>query len=72
MHRLREFLSLTKPRVVALIVFTAVIGMFLAPGAVPLAKALFGALGIALVAAAAAAANCLLEAMHDAVMARTR
>src|SRR5215470_13844423 len=71
-HRLREFLSLTKPRVVTLIVFTAVIGMFLAPGTIPLAQAAFGAIGIALVAAAAAATNCLLEAKRDAVMARTR
>jgi len=71
-HRLREFMSLTKPRVVTLIVFTAVIGMFLAPGTVPLAQAVFGATGIALLAAAAAATNCLLEAKRDAVMARTR
>lgn len=71
-RRLREFVSLTKPRVIQLIVFTAVIGMFLAPGPVPLAPALFGTIGIALVAAAAAATNCLLEAKRDAVMARTR
>jgi protoheme IX farnesyltransferase len=71
-HRLREFLSLTKPRVVTLIVFTAVIGMFLTPGTVPLAQAVIGAIGIALVAAAAAATNCLLEAKRDAVMVRTR
>ncbi|HEX6704135.1 MAG TPA: heme o synthase [Albitalea sp.] len=71
-HRLREFISITKPRVVALILFTAVIGMLLAPGTTPLAQAVFGAVGIALVAAAAAATNCLLEAKRDAVMARTR
>lgn len=71
-HRLRGFISLTKPRVVTLIVFTAVIGMFLAPGPLSLAHAAFGAIGIALVAAAAAATNCLLEAKRDAVMARTR
>jgi protoheme IX farnesyltransferase len=71
-HRLREFISLTKPRVIQLIVFTAVIGMFLAPGKIPLAQAVFGAIGIALVAAAAAATNCLLEAKRDAMMARTR
>jgi len=69
---LREFVSLTKPRVVALIVFTAVIGMFLAPRTVPLTQAVFGAIGIALLAAAAAATNCLLEAKRDAMMARTR
>jgi protoheme IX farnesyltransferase len=71
-HRLREFLSLTKPRVITLIVFTAVIGMFLTPGPIPLPQAAFGAIGIALVAAAAAATNCLLEAKRDAVMVRTR
>jgi protoheme IX farnesyltransferase len=72
-RRLAEFLALTKPRVVALIVFTAVIGMFLAtPGMVPLPRLVFGALGIALVAGAAAATNCLLERRKDALMARTR
>jgi protoheme IX farnesyltransferase len=72
-NRLRQFLSLTKPRVVSLIVFTAVIGMFLAvPGLPPLKPMLFGTLGIALVAAAAAAINCLVEQKIDAKMARTR
>ena len=71
--RLHQFLALTKPRVVSLIVFTAVIGMFLAaPGMVALQSLLFGAIGIALVAAAAAATNCLLEQKIDALMARTR
>ncbi len=76
--RLRQFLLLTKPRVVSLIVFTAVIGMFLAvPGAALSsphfwAAALFATLGIALVAGAAAAMNCLVEQKIDAVMARTR
>ena len=72
-QQLRGFYSLTKPRVVSLIVFTAVIGMFLAtPGMVP-AQALFaGTLGIALVAGAAAAVNCLVEQKIDAVMRRTR
>jgi protoheme IX farnesyltransferase len=71
--RLHQFLALTKPRVVSLIVFTAVIGMFLAaPGMVALQSLLFGAIGIALVAAAAAASNCLLEQKIDALMARTR
>jgi protoheme IX farnesyltransferase len=64
---------LTKPRVVSLIVFTAVIGMFLAtPGMVPLQVLVFGTLGIALAAGAAAAVNCLVEQKVDAVMARTR
>jgi protoheme IX farnesyltransferase len=70
---LRQFLALTKPRVVSLIVFTAVIGMFLAvPGAPPAGAVLFGTLGIALVAGAAAAVNCLVEQKIDAVMQRTR
>ena len=71
--RLHQFLALTKPRVVSLIVFTAVIGMFLAaPGMVALQPLLFGTLGIALVAGSAAAMNCLLERKIDAGMARTR
>jgi len=68
-----QLLRLGKPRVVALIVFTAVIGMFMAaPGLPPLAPLLFGAIGIALVASSAAALNCLVEQRLDAVMARTR
>ncbi|HEY1326597.1 MAG TPA: heme o synthase [Casimicrobiaceae bacterium] len=71
--RLRQFLALTKPRVVTLIVFTAVIGMFLAvPGVPPAGRVLFGTLGIALVAGAAAAINCLVERKIDSVMQRTR
>ena len=71
-QRLRAFCSLTKPRVVSLIVFTAVIGMFLAtPGIVPLQILLAGTLGIALVAGSAAAINCLVEQKIDAVMQRT-
>ena len=71
--RLEQYLQLTKPRVVALIVFTAVIGMLLAtPGLVPLRILLFGSLGIWLVAGSAAAVNCLVEQKIDAKMARTR
>ena len=71
--RFRAFGSLTKPRVVSLIVFTAVIGMFLAtPGVVPLQILLAATLGIAMVAGAAAAVNCLVEQKIDAVMSRTR
>jgi protoheme IX farnesyltransferase len=71
-QRLRAFYALTKPRVVSLIVFTAVIGMFLAtPGMVPLQVLLAGTLGIAFVAGAAAAINCLVERKIDAVMTRT-
>ena len=71
--RLGQFYQLTKPRVVSLIVFTAVIGMFLAtPGMVPLQALVAGTLGIALTAGAAAAVNCLVEQRLDALMARTR
>ena len=71
--RLRDYLLLTKPRVVSLIVFCAVIGMFLAvPGMVPWRALLAGTVGIALVAGAAAAVNCLIEEKIDAIMARTR
>ncbi len=71
--RINQFYRLTKPRVVSLIVFTAVIGMFLAvPEAVPLDILIFGTIGIALVAGAAAALNCLVEQKMDAVMARTK
>jgi heme o synthase len=71
--RLRQFLSLTKPRVVSLIVFCAVIGMFLAsPGMVSPRLLLAATTGIWLVAGAAAAVNCLVEHKIDAVMARTR
>lgn len=71
--RINQFYRLTKPRVVSLIVFTAVIGMFMAvPGAVPLDKLIFGTVGIALVAGAAAALNCMVEQKLDAVMARTK
>jgi len=70
--RVHQFYQLTKPRVVSLIVFTAVIGMFLAtPGMVPLQALLAGTVGIALTAGAAAAINCLVEQKIDAVMTRT-
>jgi protoheme IX farnesyltransferase len=62
--RLRQLYELTKPRVVSLIVFCAVIGMFLAVPAgswVPLDILLAATVGIALVAGAAAAVNCLVE-----------
>jgi protoheme IX farnesyltransferase len=73
--RLRQFYALTKPRVVSLIVFCAVIGMLLAVPAgtgMPLGLLLVATVGIALVAGAAAAINCLVEQRIDALMARTR
>jgi protoheme IX farnesyltransferase len=70
--RLREYYELCKPRVVMLITFTAIVGMFLAtPGMVPLDVLALGSLGITLMAAAAAAINQLLDRHVDARMART-
>ena len=70
--RARQFYALTKPRVVQLIVFCAVIGMLMAtPGLPDLRLALAATVGIWLVAAAAAAFNCLVEQRIDARMART-
>jgi len=71
--QLRDYLQLTKPKVVSLIVFTAVVGMFLAvPGLPPLGALVWGTVGIALAAASAAAINHVLDARIDAEMARTR
>jgi len=70
--RWRQYNALTKPRVVQLIVFCAVIGMLLAePGWPRLALALPATVGIWLVASAAAAFNCLVEQAIDSKMART-
>ena len=69
----RDYLTLTKPRVVLLIAFTAVVGMFLArPGLPAAGTVLFGTLGIWLAAASAAAINHVLDERIDALMARTR
>lgn len=69
----RSFYLMCKPRVTALVVFTAVIGMFLgSPGMVSLPILLVATLGIAMVTGAAAAFNCLIEQKIDARMARTR
>ena len=71
--KIKSFLILCKLRVNLLIVFTAVIGMFLStPGMVPWDILFSGILGIGLVAAAAAAFNCLIEESIDVKMARTR
>jgi protoheme IX farnesyltransferase len=67
-----QYLELTKPRVVALIVFTAIIGMFLAvPGWPPLRDSVAGFIGIWLAAASAAAINHLIDQRIDKLMART-
>lgn len=69
----RDYLALTKPKVVLLITFTAIVGMLLAtPTWVPLPVLVGGSLGIALAAASAAALNHLLDRRIDALMARTR
>ena len=75
MNRLAQFYALTKPRVVQLIAFCAVIGMVLAVPGIPapaeLRLALVAGIGIWLVAGAAAAFNCLVEKGIDAKMKRT-
>ena len=69
----RDYLELTKPRVVSLIMFTAIVGMFLAVPGIPPAGALaWGTIGIALAASSAAAINHVLDRRIDAEMARTR
>jgi heme o synthase len=73
LERAGSFLALCKLRVVALIVFTAIVGMALSvPGMVPLDALLLGSIGIGLAAASAAAINHLLDARTDQVMTRTR
>ena len=68
----REYVALCKPKVVALIVFTAVVGMLLAsPGVVPLDTLVLATLGIGGAAAAGAAVNHLVDRRVDALMART-
>ena len=70
--RWAQYAALTKPRVVQLIVFCAVIGMLLAqPGLPDLQRAVAATVGIWLVAAAAAAFNCLVEQHIDRRMQRT-
>ena len=70
--RWSQFYALTKPRVVQLIAFCALIGMLLAqPGWPDLGRVALATLGIWLVAAAAAAFNCVVEQRIDARMART-
>jgi len=69
----RDYYELTKPRVVVLIVFTAIVGMFLSvpgwPGIEPL---IFGTLGIGMAASSAAVINHVLDARIDILMMRTR
>lgn len=69
----RDYLALCKPRVVALILFTAIIGMLLStPGLIPLDTFVIATIGIGLAAASAAAINHVAEYRIDALMARTK
>jgi heme o synthase len=71
--RWRLYLALTKPRVVALIVFTAIVGTLMStPGLPPLYALLWGNIGIALASGSAAAINHVLDRRIDAQMSRTR
>ncbi|MGB7755775.1 MAG: heme o synthase [Salinisphaera sp.] len=72
-QRITDYYELCKPRVVLLIVFTAMVGMFLAsPGMVPIGALVFGTLGIGLMAASAAAVNQMIDVQADSRMKRTR
>ena len=69
----RDYYVLTKPGVVQLLVFTAIVGMFLAsPRMAPLGALIFGSLGIGLAAASGAVVNHILDIRLDAKMARTK
>ena len=71
-HHWRSYYTLTKPKVVALMLLTAFVGMCLAmPGALPIQESLLGLMGIGLMAGSAAAFNHLIDRRIDAVMART-
>ncbi len=71
-HPWRQYAELCKLRVVALIVFTAIVGMFLSvPGMVPIPILIIGSLGIGLAASSAAAINHYLDRAADAKMTRT-
>ena len=69
----RDYLELCKPKVVALMLLTVLVGMYLAtPGFIPLTTVIAAVLGIGLCAASAAAINHLLDKRIDAIMARTK
>ncbi|WP_435372978.1 heme o synthase [Aquisalimonas lutea] len=73
-YRWQDYYQLCKPKVVALLVFTAIVGMVLAapPAEVPWDALIFGSLGIALSSGSAAAVNQIVDEKADAAMARTR
>jgi protoheme IX farnesyltransferase len=69
----RDYYELTKPKVVMLIVFTAVVGMFMAvPGWPGVVALLFGTLGIGMAASSGAVVNHVLDARIDINMSRTK
>lgn len=69
----RDYYELTKPRVVALLMLTAIIGMFLStPGWVPWAPLIWGSIGMAMAMGAAAAINHIVDQRIDVMMARTQ
>ncbi len=69
----RDYLAMCKPKIVALMVFTAIVGMFLAvPGMVPLDALIFGTIGIALAASSGAVINHVVDRRVDAIMLRTK
>ncbi len=69
----RDYLEITKPKVVLLLVFTALVGMVLAvPGWPPVQETVFGLLGIGLAAASGAAINHVVDEHIDRIMERTR
>ena len=68
----RDFLGLCKPKIVVMIVFTAIVGMFLStPDMIPLDAFIFGSIGIGLAAASAAAINHIVDEKIDSIMMRT-
>ncbi len=71
-HRLKFYWTLLKPRVMSLVVFTGIVGLWLAPGHISLLKALIAILCIALGSGAAGALNMWYERDVDALMARTK
>ncbi len=72
MQHWRDYLEITKPKVVLLLVFTALVGMALAvPAWLPLQESVFGLLGIGMAASSAAAINHVIDQKSDAIMKRT-
>ncbi len=67
----KEYFSLTKPRLSGLVIFTAGIGLYLAPGHISIASGLVSMIGTSLIVAGACAINCYIERDIDKLMART-